>query len=314
MLAFCTLRSVSKRGLERSVKVLISCLFRVLVWIPDIAAITLSRWIATVLICLRTEVARVSETNLDHCFPELTDLERKQLLHRSLAHAALLIFEFAYFQHRSIPKLLNQIVAVEGAELLQEAWHQGDGVLLFMPHFGCWEFLSIYLGDQYRISALYAPPNLSALEDSMLKMRERQGATMHPTSGAGLRGLMRGLKSGDLVVVLPDQVPVAEKGVVAPFFGQPARTMLLGKRLMQAGNPRVLMAAAWRELGPEGIGYRLSFTAPADALGSSHDFEYAAALNAAIEAIVRCDPAQYQWSYKRFRRIADDAPDLYRRQ
>ena len=73
------------------------------------------------------------------------------------------------------------------------------------------EFLSVYLGDQYEISALYDPPNMSALEDSMTKTRERQGATMHPTTGSGLRGLMRGLKSGDLVVVLPDQVPQEKK-------------------------------------------------------------------------------------------------------
>ena len=95
-------------------KVLIACLFRVLAWIPDTAAITLSRWIAAVLIGLRAEVARVSEINLGHCFPELNDLDRKQLLHRSLAHASLLIFEFAYLQHRNISKLLDQIIAVRG--------------------------------------------------------------------------------------------------------------------------------------------------------------------------------------------------------
>ena len=103
---------------------------------------------------------------------------------------------------------------------------------------------------------------------------------------------MRGLKSGDLVVVLPDQVPLEKNGVVAPFFGKPARTMLLGKRLMQVGQPRVILAAAWREIGSAGIGYRLSFEAPADALHSSQDVEYATALNAGIEAIVRRDPAQ----------------------
>ena len=59
---------------------------------------------------------------------------------------------------------------------------------------------------------------MSALEDSMTKTRERQGATMHPTTGAGLRGLMRGLKSGDLVVVLPDQVPQEKILSLRPFL------------------------------------------------------------------------------------------------
>lgn len=295
-------------------RVLLALLLRVLARVPDTAAITVSGWIATLLIWSRADIARISEINLTHCFPELDDTQRKHRLHRSLTHASLLIFEFAYLQHQSISKLLDKIVAVEGAALLQEAWQQGDGVVLLMPHFGCWEFLSIYLGNHYSISALYDPPNVSALENAMTRMRERQGATMHPTTGAGLRGLMRGLKSGDLVVVLPDQVPLEKNGVVAPFFGKPARTMLLGKRLMQVGQPRVILAAAWREIGPDGIGYRLSFEAPADALHSSQDVEHATALNAGIEAIVRRDPAQYQWSYKRFRRVAADALDIYRRQ
>ena len=103
-------------------------------------------------------------------------------------------------------------------------------------HFGCWEFLSVYLGDQYQISALYDPPNMSALEDSMTKTRERQGATMHPTTGAGLRGLMRGLKVWRLGGRAARSGTARKNSIVAPFFGQPARTMLLGKRLMLVGQ------------------------------------------------------------------------------
>ena len=90
-----------------------------------------------------------------------------------------------------------------------------------MPHFGCWEFLSIYLGRAYPISALYDPPNMAALEESIVNTRQRQGANMYPTTASGLRGLMRGLKSGGLVVVLPDQVPAANGGgVIAPFLAE----------------------------------------------------------------------------------------------
>ena len=74
------------------------------------------------------------------------------------------------------------------------------------------------------------------------------------------------------------------------------------------------MAAAWRELTVAGIRYRLIFEEPPDALFSADDSEHAAALNAGIESIVRRDFAQYQWTYKRFRRVGADVPDLYRRQ
>ena len=136
-------------------KLLVAVLFRALAWVPDTAAIALSERVASLLVWFNADIARVSEINLAHCLPELDEAERNLLVHRSLTHTCLLVFEFAYLRHRSISTLLQKIVAVEGVTLLQEAWQQGDGIVLFMPHFGCWEFLSVYLGDQYELSLIH---------------------------------------------------------------------------------------------------------------------------------------------------------------
>ena len=296
-------------------KLFIAGLFRLLNLVPDRWAVRIADSIAALLVRLNTDMARVSRINVAHCFPDLDRRSQDDQVRASLSHATLLLFEFAYLQYRPIDQLLDKISGVDGEQRLQRAWKKGNGVILLMPHFGCWEFLSIYLGRAYPISALYDPPNMAALEESIVNTRQRQGANMYPTNASGLRGLMRGLKSGDVVVVLPDQVPAANGGgVIAPFFGQDALTMLLGKRLMSVGQPTVLMAAAWRELSPDGIRYRLSFDEPAQGLFSDQEDIHAAALNAGIENIVRRDPAQYQWSYKRFRRLGDGKSDLYRRQ
>ena len=161
----------------------------------------------------------MSRINIAHCFPDLDQGSQDEQVRASLTHASLLLFEFAYLQYRPIDSLLEKISGVEGEQRLQRAWQEGNGVILLMPHFGCWEFLSIYLGRAYPISALYDPPNMAALEESIVNTRQRQGANMYPTTASGLRGLMRGLKSGDVVVVLPDQVPAANGGgVIAPFL------------------------------------------------------------------------------------------------
>lgn len=296
-------------------KFFIAGLFRLLNLVPDRWAVRVANGVSKLLARFKTDMARVSRINIAHCFPDLDPASQDEQVRASLSHASLLLFEFAYLQYRPIDSLLEKISGVEGEQRLQRAWQEGNGVILLMPHFGCWEFLSIYLGRTYPISALYDPPNMAALEESIVNTRQRQGANMYPTTASGLRGLMRGLKSGDVVVVLPDQVPAANGGgVIAPFFGQDALTMLLGKRLMNVGQPAVLMAAAWREIGADGIRYRLSFDEPAEGLASDNEEIHAAALNASIEKIVRRDPAQYQWSYKRFRRLGNNRPDLYRRQ
>ncbi len=294
---------------------LVRGVFRLLSLLPDAVAISLARGIARLLIWFKARITQVAQANLEYCFSELSVQSKKDMVLETVTSSALLPFELAQLQHRPIDKLLEKLVSVEGEDLLKTAWQAGDGVILLMPHFGCWEFLSTYLGNTYPISALYDPPNVQALEDSIVAARQRQGAKMHATNASGLRNLMRGLKSGDLVVLLPDQVPSRSSGrVAAPFFGRRALTMSLAQRLMKAGSPKVLMAAAWRDPDRRRLRYRLCFEEPDQGIYSCDELIHATALNAGIEAIVRRDLPQYQWIYKRFRGFNDEIDAIYRRQ
>ncbi len=296
-------------------KALANGIFRLLSWVPASWAMALSHGIARISVAVGARGAKVARTNIDHCFPQLDADARRVMVLNSVASAALLVFEFAYFRYHHINKLLGRIRGVEGEELLGQAWAAGHGVVVLMPHFGSWEFLSIFLGKDYAVSALYEPPHVAALESNLLATRQRQGAKMYPTNGAGLRGLMRGLKSGDVVVVLPDQVPASPSArVEATFFGRKALTMTLAQRLARVGSPKVLLAAAWREKDSKTLGYRLCFKEPGPDFYSDDLAVHASAMNAGIEAIVRRDPAQYQWTYKRFRGFNDEIDEAYRRQ
>ncbi len=289
--------------------------FWLLSLIPPRWAVVIGRGFARLLIFLNADSYRVSKINIDHCFPHKSDQQRAQIVFHSLAQTALLPIEFAHLLHRPIDALMAQIVSVEGEDLLRDAWSEGNGVLMLMPHFGCWEFMSLYLGSDYTVSALYTPPNLASLEPTILQARERQGATLFPTGAAGLRGLVRGMKQGHVVVLLPDQVPTGEGGgVMSKFFAQDALTMSLAKRIAKVGQPKIIMGCAWRTIDKSGIGYNISFVLPETGISSSDDEVYAAALNNSVQKIAEKDLAQYQWTYKRFRRLGPDKADIYRRQ
>ena len=289
--------------------------FWLLSFIPQRWGLALGHALAYVMIFFNVASYRISKINVDHSLPHHPPQERAQIVFQSLAQTILLPIEFAHLLHRPIEELMAQIVSVQGEDLLREAWTEGNGVLLLMPHFGCWEFMSLYLGSDYAVSALYTPPKLSALEPIILQARERQGATLFPTTASGLRGLVRGMKKGHVVVLLPDQVPTGDgRGVMSKFFGQDALTMSLAKRIAKVGNPKIIMASAWRTIDRNGIGYNISFELPESGISSSDDEVYAAALNNSVQKIAEKDLAQYQWSYKRFRRLGPDKEDIYRRQ
>jgi KDO2-lipid IV(A) lauroyltransferase len=120
-----------------------------------------------------------------------------------------------------------------------------------------------------------------------------------PANVSGVRGMIRALKQGDCVGLLPDQVPPEGQGVWAPWFGQPAYTMTLLARLIQQTGCTWL--PAWCERLPGGR-YLIRITEPPVALPAGADAaECAAVINQAMEQLILQAPGQYLWSYHRYK-------------
>ncbi len=264
------------------------------------------------------KVARITRLNLQVCYPRLDERQLRTLCLASLRHMALLAFEFAQLAYWHEDKLLGQIKQVQGRDLLDQAFADERGVLLLVPHFGNWEILCAFLGKHYTLAALYAPPKLAALEPVIVDARERYQAQMFPIDTGGIRSLIRLLKQGQLVAILPDQVPDQNAGTYAEFFGQPALTMNLTHRLISRNSPTVLMGSVQRQRDQHGYHYVVRFEQGPEAAADEAAADEAATLrgiNQAIEGIVARAPEQYQWEYKRFKRPpGGKQASIYRRQ
>lgn len=187
--------------------------------------------------------------------------------------------------------------------------NSGPGVLLLSPHLGNWELLNMYLGAEFGLTVLYDPPRIAALDPLIRSARERMRSTVLPIGPSGLRGLVRRLRQGGVVGLLPDQVPEPQAGVLAEFFGKQALTINLVHRLVSRHQPRVFLVCALRN--PSGR-FDIRFDELTAALHGVSEAESARAMNAAIERRVASAPEQYQWSYKRFKRVSAEAPNIYR--
>ena len=75
-----------------------------------------------------------------------------------------------------------------------------------------------------------------------------------------MRILLRALKHGEAIGILPDQAPGVGEGEWAEFFGRPAYTMTLAGRLAEASGAQVILAYAERL--PQGRGYHLQLSKP----------------------------------------------------
>ena len=126
---------------------------------------------------------------------------------------------------------------------------------------------------------------------------------MYPTTQAGVRKLIRYMREGNLVMMLPDQVPDRDaRGMASTFFGRPVLTMSLAHRIIKQNKSCVLFASVERVVVDGTLKYVLRFERGVEGVESDDEQTYADAVNTSIEHIIERAPAQYQWEYKRFKR------------
>src|SRR5690606_22857156 len=116
---------------------------------------------------------------------------------------------------------------------------------------------------------------------------------------AGVRTLLKLLKDGGMLGILPDQQPKRGDGEFAPFFNIPALTMTLLPRLAERTGATVLCAYVKR-LPTHEQGFEVHIEPAPDTVADPDPLIATAALNLALEHCIRSAPEQYQWSYKRF--------------
>jgi KDO2-lipid IV(A) lauroyltransferase len=243
---------------------------------------------------------QASADNLARCYPQLETRARRRLVRDSLVEMGRTFAESAWLWRRSGPQVMALVREVRGQECLVEARRAGRGVQLATPHIGSWELAGAACGQEEPLTVMFRPPRLEGLGHVLLAARTRLGMQPVPTDAGGIRALHRALQNGDGVGLLPDQRPQAGHGVEAPFFGQSVPTMTLLSRFARRHDAPVIMVVMERL--PRGQGFRLHYWRAEEAVADPELTVAAAAVNREVERAIALAPAQYMWSYRRFRR------------
>jgi Kdo2-lipid IVA lauroyltransferase/acyltransferase len=250
---------------------------------------------------------RLTKENLQRYAAAVPNADLRALQRRVIAEQGKGVAELALAWTAPLPRIYALIAGATGWELVDAAKAAGKSVILVTPHLGCYEIAGRYAESRIPITALYRPPKLAWLEPIMQAGRDRGEAITAPADASGVRQLLKALKSGGNIMILPDQVPAPETGgdgVWADFFAVPAYTMTLLPRLARSTDAVVLFFFAERL--PRGQGYRIHVAAP---LQFSDDRQVAAAeTNRAVEQLIAMAPAQYLWGYNRYKRPAGAPP------
>jgi KDO2-lipid IV(A) lauroyltransferase len=215
----------------------------------------------------------------------------------SAAAAGKAALETCYIWFRSLDGLLRKCQFDDLAHLAkttEEARVRGSrrGIIILTPHIGSFEMGARAYAAIAPVTVLYKAPRRDDLHRLLKVARTHPNMTPVPADTGGVRALLRALKRGEAIGILPDQVPSAGEGVWAPFFGRPAFTMTLPARLAEKTGAPVYVLGTWRR--PFGRGWDFELT-------RMERLPTPEAINQELEAFIRRRPEQYVWSYNRYK-------------
>ena len=270
-------------------------------------------WISRVLVSVSPRRVRWARINLALALPALRQSEREQLLLVSLVHWAANFVDLIRMRRYGRDEVLAH-ADLAGADHLRAALAHGRGALLIVPHLGHFELgLQRLAVEGFAPVVVQRPAPGRRLNRVLSRLRTRHGVELVDRAGA-LGRMRRALRKGRVVVATFDHDPGRSRtALMVPFFGLRVPTSAAIAWLAAHTGAPVLPCYVVRDAVDH---HRATLLPPilAPAIGvASVDLTLTTAVcMAAIEDIIRRHPAEWMWSYRRFRRSPDLGADPYR--
>jgi Kdo2-lipid IVA lauroyltransferase/acyltransferase len=247
---------------------------------------------------------RVGHDNLRAAFPEKSSAEIEKILHGVWNNLGRVAAEFAY---------LDRLCGAEGEywPLVEYApdskarfMHvrsDGKPALVFAAHLANWELPAVIAAKNgLDTMVLYRRPNVGAVADAVLDIRQGSMGTMIPTNFDAPVRLSRALAEGRHVAMLVDQHYV--NGAEVTFFGRrclanPLIAMLARQIDCPIYGTRVVRLDPYR--------FRAELSKPVapvrDADGRVNIAGTMQVITSVIEGWIREHPEQWLWVHRRWR-------------
>ena len=279
-------------------------LMRLLAPLPLGGVRALGAALGHVLFALARSRRRIALTNLRLCFPAWTEAERNAAARRNFVYFAQSFLDRAWLWHGK-PEVVRQRLRLTGDV---DALRQPGGVVIFAPHFyGMDAGGSAIMQQIPRISSTVYADQGGVLDEWMRQGRQRFGHVTPIPRKAGMKPVVRALREGQLLYLLPDMDLGPEESVFVPFFGVPTATVPSVPRLAKLGQAHVVPVVT--RLTPTGYDAEVHRTwadyPGADAVADT------ALMNQRLEDYIRAMPDQYYWVHKRFKTRPPGVPSVY---
>jgi len=250
---------------------------------------------------------RVALRNLEICFPEVPECERRRYAVKHFGYLGVAAFTQGLIWGAS-RRRLARIVKFRHLEYFCEPHEQGRNLIVMVPHFvglelGAAAFTALVHPGMYMYQKIRNP----VIDAEMRRGRMRFGSASVERHD-DLRGVVREIRKGTPFYYLPDQDP-GRRGIFVPFCGIAASTVPMLGRFARMGDALVL--SAYVRYLPWGRGLEVIFEPPLESFPTGDQEADAALMNRAIEDHLHTMPEQYFWAHRRFKTRPLGEPPIY---
>ena len=265
-------------------------------------AMALGSFIGKILYRVLKQRRQIALKNLKTAFAENTDEnERKRICIGCFVNFSKTIVEFLRFKKLNKENIWDE-VTVYGAENIKETLAMGNGAIVFLPHFGNWEILSLVYGVLIpnQAKAIAFPLKYKRINSYIWNIREHLGLKLIPRKNA-IRATMRAIKAKEAVGFFSDQ-NAGDQGVFIDFFGKPASSARAPVTLALKTNTPIIFSLDIRQ--PDDTHH--VHISPPLYLEPSDDIEndiktYTTILMNQLEDYIREYPEQWLWIHNRWK-------------
>ncbi len=285
------------------------------IW-PDAVMRALGAWplpllrgVGAVLgICLYAVVGqrrRVVHTNLRLCFPQWAPAHRERVARRVFIAFAQSWLDRGWLWHAPQAVLRQRLRLSDPQGVLS----QPGPTVLFAPHFvgldAGWTRLA--LEPHLRLQTIYTQQSDPAVDRWVRAGRARLGQVTLYQRVDGVKRLIKSMRDGQWLYLLPDMNFGAEESNFVPFYGVPAATEPSLPRFAALAQARVVPIVT--TMTPQG--YEVRVLPPWQDYPGTDLQADTALMNQRLQDWIDAQPEQYFWVHQRFKSRPAGEPPLY---
>ena len=236
------------------------------------------------------------ENNLKIAFPDLTNIEMKELISEMWNYYGKVFAEYIFLN--DLRKNQKGNIQINGTDILNKLKENNESVIFVSGHFDNFELMAMYLEKSgIKLSAVYRPLNNFFMNLIMERLRKKYICKKQIKKGrVGLRDSLKLFNEGYSVALMIDQR--VSEGSKIKFFNKEAYTTTIPGQFVKKFNCKVIPIDIVRI---NDIDFKIQIFEPFEFKENASIDEITLELNKWLEKMIKKNPSKWIWSHNRWK-------------